>query len=298
MWETAAFGAGFLLVAAGALSLIYPLRWIGVRTRFAALVVVTAGFFVVALGAKMLDSYPVYLGLALAFLGLISMMWPLRFVFIRSRRVASLVFAFGVLLATAVSLLPYREKHAATATTKLDDWMPRWQVGERHSIEIAAAPEKGFVAIHAVRADEISFFRTLTAIRRCGQDGPENILNAPEQKPILDVATEKTFVLLDDDAPREIVIGTAIAAPKRSEEHTSELQSRSDLVCRLLLEKKKTAIRRSTRCVERSEGQKLPSATSPVLPGNTRTRSSQLEPPSLRGRRSARCPVAEGTRSC
>src|SRR2546428_9067930 len=26
--------------------------------------------------------------------------------------------------------------------------------------------------------------------------------------------------------------------PKRSEEHTSELQSRSDLVCRLLLEKK------------------------------------------------------------
>src|SRR3982750_4971005 len=28
-------------------------------------------------------------------------------------------------------------------------------------------------------------------------------------------------------------------APKRSEEHTSELQSRSDLGCRLLLEKKK-----------------------------------------------------------
>src|SRR2546428_9040056 len=27
--------------------------------------------------------------------------------------------------------------------------------------------------------------------------------------------------------------------PQRSEEHTSELQSRSDLVCRLLLEKKK-----------------------------------------------------------
>src|SRR5690349_23139809 len=29
------------------------------------------------------------------------------------------------------------------------------------------------------------------------------------------------------------------AAPSRSEEHTSELQSRRDLVCRLLLEKKK-----------------------------------------------------------
>src|SRR5438874_8341819 len=33
----------------------------------------------------------------------------------------------------------------------------------------------------------------------------------------------------------------------RSEEHTSELQSRRDLVCRLLLEKKKTRISRSDR---------------------------------------------------
>src|SRR5579875_1530065 len=31
--------------------------------------------------------------------------------------------------------------------------------------------------------------------------------------------------------------------PPRSEEHTSELQSHSDLVCRLLLEKKKNEIR-------------------------------------------------------
>src|SRR5690349_23048876 len=31
----------------------------------------------------------------------------------------------------------------------------------------------------------------------------------------------------------------SIPAPPRSEEHTSELQSRRDLVCRLLLEKKK-----------------------------------------------------------
>src|SRR5690349_22220171 len=34
--------------------------------------------------------------------------------------------------------------------------------------------------------------------------------------------------------------------PKRSEEHTSELQSRRDLVCRLLLEKKKKTTRVTT----------------------------------------------------
>src|SRR5206468_4379999 len=33
--------------------------------------------------------------------------------------------------------------------------------------------------------------------------------------------------------------GPGLLAPSRSEDHTSELQSRSDLVCRLLLEKKK-----------------------------------------------------------
>src|SRR5690606_41474964 len=35
------------------------------------------------------------------------------------------------------------------------------------------------------------------------------------------------------------------AHPLRSEEHTSELQSRENLVCRLLLEKKKTSIERT-----------------------------------------------------
>src|SRR5699024_12312926 len=34
------------------------------------------------------------------------------------------------------------------------------------------------------------------------------------------------------------------SAPERSEEHTSELQSRFDLVCRLLLEKKKAYCKR------------------------------------------------------
>src|SRR5260221_10013209 len=45
----------------------------------------------------------------------------------------------------------------------------------------------------------------------------------------------------DLSATREAVRGNAaFAHHARSEEHTSELQSHSDLVCRLLLEKKKT----------------------------------------------------------
>src|SRR2546428_6012029 len=37
--------------------------------------------------------------------------------------------------------------------------------------------------------------------------------------------------------------GQCLTHTRRSEEHTSELQSRSDLVCRLLLEKKKSKLR-------------------------------------------------------
>src|SRR2546428_9623993 len=46
---------------------------------------------------------------------------------------------------------------------------------------------------------------------------------------------------------------SAICVPReRSEEHTSELQSRSDLVCRLLLEKKKNLLTCTTTSCEGS----------------------------------------------
>src|SRR2546430_5925434 len=44
---------------------------------------------------------------------------------------------------------------------------------------------------------------------------------------------------LADHAPRGVPRGAPIHPRWRSEEHTSELQSQSNLVCRLLLEKKK-----------------------------------------------------------
>jgi hypothetical protein len=216
MWDRAAFSTGFLLVAVGLFSLIYPLRWVGIKSRAIALVVIAAGFFVVAIGAEMIDSYFVYLGFAGAFVGLVSLLRPWRFLHIRTRPAALGVFALGLLLAVGTSLLPFGPKQVLRPVTKLDDWMPRWQVDERHAVEIAAPPEKVFASIHAVRAYEILLFRTLVAIRRCGTTGQESILNPPEEEPLLDVATRTSFILLTDDAPREIVVGTVIAAPREA----------------------------------------------------------------------------------
>src|SRR5438874_10659767 len=47
------------------------------------------------------------------------------------------------------------------------------------------------------------------------------------------------FVEMPDSAAAKAAIQGANGKELRSEEHTSELQSRRDLVCRLLLEKKK-----------------------------------------------------------
>jgi hypothetical protein len=214
MLESVLLGAGLVLVLTGALSFIYPLRWIGIRTRGVALLTIAGGFLLVAIAAGLFDSYLVYLGLVLFLFGLVSLLWPLRFVYIRTRLMALVVSGTGLLVSLGILLLPYPDREAASSVTKLDDWMPRWQVGERHTLRIAAPPEKVFAAIHQVRADEILLFRTLTAIRRCGGTGPESILNAPEQKPLLDVATETTFLLLEEEAPRELVLGTVIAAPR------------------------------------------------------------------------------------
>src|SRR2546428_10232745 len=65
-----------------------------------------------------------------------------------------------------------------------------------------------------------TLFRSRRRLRlRLGLDGPS-----------LDLASDRVAAAAAD----------AGAAGARSEEHTSELQSRSDLVCRLLLEKKNT----------------------------------------------------------
>src|SRR5438105_7227325 len=56
----------------------------------------------------------------------------------------------------------------------------------------------------------------------------------------------------------------------RSEEHTSELQSRVDLVCRLLLEKKKQRFHnRGSPCAHKNRGARAMRAARSVLPCST-----------------------------
>src|SRR5690625_6793005 len=74
------------------------------------------------------------------------------------------------------------------------------------------------------------------------QHGPLEVL---EQPPRLPATVRKIERLLAPQRPRQRWLRgrpSGNGRPARSEEHTSELQSRGHLVCRLLLEKKKQLI--------------------------------------------------------
>jgi len=97
--------------------------------------------------------------------------------------------------------------------SRLDEFAPVYQFHEVHAIRVRASPERVFEAVRQVTAQEIRLFRALTWIRRLGRPGPEDILRAPEEQPLIDVAIRTTFVLLAEVPAQELVVGTLVMAP-------------------------------------------------------------------------------------
>src|SRR2546430_13716493 len=64
--------------------------------------------------------------------------------------------------------------------------------------------------------------------------------NRPEKRNCMSPQLNRQMLRVIDDLEFRDDVGVLVlSTPTRSEEHTSELQSQSNLVCRLLLEKKK-----------------------------------------------------------
>lgn len=162
----------------------------------------------------MLGVVVVNFALIAAFLGGVSLLRPLSFLAIRSRRQAALILALGFIVVAIGESLPARETRIATPRTQLDQFAPVYQFSEFHSIRIAAPKEQVYRTLKLVTAEEIVFFRTLTWLRRFGRPGPESILNPPPHVPLLDVATRTSFLVLAEEPDREIVLGTLAAAPR------------------------------------------------------------------------------------
>src|SRR3712207_7734061 len=78
-----------------------------------------------------------------------------------------------------------------------------------------------------------TLFRSADAVRRRGVDLPADVQRGREGR------RRRRRAAAGDGAGARLRRHRRLGGARRSEEHTSELQSRQYLVCRLLLEKKK-----------------------------------------------------------
>lgn len=154
-----------------------------------------------------------YGGLVTLAAGVVLTIHPIPRIGVPSRARGALVMAGALTLAVAGMWLPASLHRAEATRTRIDDFIPAWQFNEVHTLHVDALPEHVWDATRAVTAGEIRLFQLLTTIRRFGRRGPESILNAPDQLPILDVATRTTFLALALEPPRELVLGTFVIAP-------------------------------------------------------------------------------------
>jgi hypothetical protein len=164
-----------------------------------------------------LGSSLLYAGLVVALVGVLTLLRPLRWLRIASRRRAAAVLACGVLLVVVAVTLPAPTTRVAQPHTRLDEIVPAWQFGERHETRIHADAARVERAIRAVTAREIRLFRLFTWIRnpRMPSNGErESILAPSPDRPILDVALGSGFMMLAEEPQRELVFGTLVLAPR------------------------------------------------------------------------------------
>jgi hypothetical protein len=156
-----------------------------------------------------------YAGLGAVATGAVSLIWPLRFLRIQSRRQGAIVAAIGSAVAILALFWPPTTMRRDRPDLILDRFLPAFQYSERHERRVRATPDRIFTAIHAVTADEIALFRTLSTIRnpaRLFEKQPEGILN-PSHRPVIEAARHSGFVLLAEAPGRELVIATYVARP-------------------------------------------------------------------------------------
>jgi hypothetical protein len=169
-----------------------------------------------ALGIVLVD-----VGIAAGFLGLVSLVRPLRFLGIRSRRRAAGLIGLGALLGLAGMALPAPLRRAEGEPSLLDGFVPMYQSVEFHETRVHAPRERVYRAILEVTADEIWLFRTLTWLRSPRlAERAESILNPGGKRPILEVATSSGFLKLAEDPGREIVVGTIVVAPPEARRYS------------------------------------------------------------------------------
>lgn len=154
-----------------------------------------------------------YSAMLATLLSLCALVHPLPTSIFRTRIRALVVLVVCGAGLAALAMTRPSSATVASRSTSLDRFAPTYQFREVHETRIGAPVERVYAAIKTVTPDEIALYQTFTWIRRFGRPSPPGILNAPGRRSILDTATRSGFLLLADEANREIVFGTLALRP-------------------------------------------------------------------------------------
>jgi hypothetical protein len=154
-----------------------------------------------------------YVGWLAAFAGLMLLVRPVARLRVPTRRRAAAILVAGILLAWVAIRAGISTVRVSMPVTIIDRFAPAYQFNEAHAITIDAPAGRVYRALYEVTPEEISFYRTLTWIRRSGRDGRPGLLNPPRGRPILETALASGFYRLDEIAGVELAFGTLLIAP-------------------------------------------------------------------------------------
>jgi hypothetical protein len=112
------------------------------------------------------SSVAFYAGVVLLLAGLVSILKPLKFAGVATRKRAAIVVLAGVLVSSAALLWPVTASpRAANGSTELDRVLPQFDRSERHEMRVNASCEVVRRAAEEVTFSDIRGFQTLMSLR-------------------------------------------------------------------------------------------------------------------------------------
>jgi hypothetical protein len=115
-------------------------------------------------------TYFFWIGAILIVVGIISLIFPLKFLFILNRTIAALVAFCGALISAVSLLWPVKTKNSPTNNQKIDGLLPDYAFNEFHEVHINTSPEKVKQTLQITGVKDIPAARLLMKIRGIADD--------------------------------------------------------------------------------------------------------------------------------
>ena len=127
-------------------------------------------------------SYFFWIGIIIALIGLISLIKPLRLLFIFNRKIAVAVCCCGLLLSAIYLLLPVPLLRSEGSQQHIDALMPEYSFREYHAVQVQASPNHVMQAMHQVSISDIPTVRFLLRMRELVGGKREDIDHSRQNK--------------------------------------------------------------------------------------------------------------------